>query len=383
MVKLFKENRKKIAAFLFDTGFLIEILVMIFANAGLNLPYEGRLLQLAAAVFGVKILLTKYSVKEWIVWGFAGLLTLIPCITMHETLYLQILLMLVAAKDVNRDRSLRLYFCLLMISMLLMAVGSKMGLTGDFVQVKDFERVGMEKRYCFGFSHPNVFYSNLLNLTGVALVLFFKKMKTWHYLVLTVMNIIFFNLSISRTGFIVVQIMILLAFAAYKIPQLFHRKVVCVFGAAGIAGMILCSWGLMVADYGKIRFLDGYLTGRIGLARANASLSTWGLLPQRIGDAVVDMGYVRLMASWGIIFGLLYILLIFLNYFRSIKRNDTIGAVVLFSYSLFTMIEAHALSMYLVRNLMFLLMIGWGIKAERKEYVSEEESNSGTVSVSD
>ena len=61
------------------------------------------------------------------------------------------------------------------------------------------------------------------------------------------------------------------------------------------------------------------------------------------------------------------------NYRQFRIKKDYSALVILLSYTLFTMIEAHAFSMYFVGNLMFMMMLGWG---KEHSNVSEEKSDS-------
>ena len=73
-----------------------------------------------------------------------------------------------------------------------------------------------------------------------------------------------------------------------------------------------------------------------------------------------DMGYVRLFFWYGIIPGACCMVLLFLlmRVCRTIK--DTQGFVLVLSFALFTVVEAHAVSVYLARNyVLFLLGAYW------------------------
>lgn len=366
MEKFLNSQKNKIATILFYTAFILEIVIVCMANAGHHLPYEGRLMQLAGLIFGIKILLTKYSRKEWLFLIPIGVLTCIPVLTIHETGILQIFLMITASKDINREKALKFYFYLCLTAMLLMAILSGIGILDNFIQIRDFDRGGVETRYCFGFNHPNVFYSNLLNITAIGILVYFRYLNSIHYLLLTISNVILYMLTVSRTGFITVQFLIILAFVFYKWPAFVKNKWMYRLGYVEIASVVLISWGFVLlgnpVENKLDRIVNQLLTGRIMLAQINAPGETWTLFPQRTVNGVVDMGYIKVIASWGIVLGLVYIGIIAWNHARLWKKSDFVSVIVLMTYTLFTMIESHAFSMYFVGNLMFLIMIGWGEK---------------------
>lgn len=373
MESLLSNQKNRIANILFYTAFLLDVVILCTNNAGLEIPYRGRLLQLAAVMWGVKILLTKYTKKEWGLIVCLALLSVLPFFTMRETLVVQVVLMILASKDMDRRSLLKCYFFLLLFSMLLMAVLSGVGVIDNFALVKDFDRGGVETRYCFGFNHPNVFYSSFLNLTAIGMCAFYEKMKTWHYAVLTVLNFLLMYLSASRTGFIVVQVLIAAMFVVQKWPQIMDNKLVYMLGYVAIGLAILLSYSIFPLDWDIVVKLDSVLTGRVGIAQTWAHISDWKLLPGSRKSLVLDMGFINLMYHWGIILGVAYLFVIFWIYRKFRLKKDYSALVILLAYTLFTMIEAHAFSMYFVGNLMFIMMLGWG---KEQKNVSAEKSDS-------
>lgn len=72
------------------------------------------------------------------------------------------------------------------------------------------------------------------------------------------------------------------------------------------------------------------------------------------------MGYVRLFFWYGIIPGACSMVLLFLLMRVCRTLKDTQGFVLVLSFALFTVVEAHAVSVYLARNyVLFLLGAYW------------------------
>lgn len=360
MESLLSNQKNRIAHILFYTAFLLDVIILCTNNAGIEMPYRGRLLQLAAVIWGIKILLTKYTKKEWVLIVCVALLSLLPFVTLRETVVVQAVLMILASKDLDRSKLLKCYFFMLLFTMVLMAVLSGVGVIDNFALVKDFDRGEIETRYCFGFNHPNVFYSSFFNLVAIGICAFYEKMKSWYYVALTVLNCFFMYLSASRTGFIVVQVLIIAMFIVQKWPQIMDNKVAYSLGYVAIGLAVLLSYSIFLLDWDIVVKLDSILTGRVGIAQTWGHISTWELLPVSRDSMVLDMGFVNLMFYWGIILGAAYLFVIFWNYRSFREKKDYSALVILLAYTLFTMIEAHAFSMYFVGNLMFIMMLGWG-----------------------
>lgn len=361
MEKSLSSQKNRIAQMLFYIAFVMEILIMCLNSAGVNIPYRSRLLQLAAVIFGIKIILTHYSKKEWLAFIGLCVLGLVQFFTVHSTLILEIILMIAASKDIDWEMAIKVYFGIMFTSMVLMILLSTTGIIGNLSLTKDYRGNGLETRYCFGYSHPNVFYSNLLKMVLACLLVCYRKLTGWHYLAFTIVNVVLYLLADSRTGFLVVELAIVAFYCYYKQPDFWNHKWVRYCGQSIIAIVILLSYLLPCIPYEKIQVLDHLLTGRINCAIVWKLGNNLSLLPNNLGEGyVLDMGYFNLMVNWGILIGVVYLAIIFYNYQLFYKNKNWAKVLVLIVYSIFTFVEAHAFSVYFVGNTMFLLMLGWG-----------------------
>lgn len=361
MEKLSGNLKNRIAQVLFYTAFVMEILIMCLNSAGVTIPYRTRLLQLAALLFVIKILLTHYSKREWLMIIGICAIAFIQIFSAQSTLLLEIVLMLTASKDVDRGCAVKLYFGMMLTAIVLMILLSSTGVIGNLALTKDYRGNGPETRYCFGYSHPNVFYSNVLKMVMAGFAVYYRKCRGWHYIIFTIINIVFYLFADSRTGFLVVELLIVSFYCLYKKPDILEHKSVRYFGQGVIGCVMLLSYLLPCLPYDKVGILDRVLTGRIYCSTAWTMGNQWSFLPViPNGDYVLDMGYFYLMANWGILIGILYLLLVFYNYNRFYKNKNWAYVVILVVYSIFTFVESHAFSMYFVGNIMFLLMLGWG-----------------------
>ena len=78
----FNKNKNKIANIFFYIAFSIELVIMMVEHSAFDVPFRGRLTHIAFALFGCKVLLTKYSKKEWIaiiLLGIIGVLSYFSC----------------------------------------------------------------------------------------------------------------------------------------------------------------------------------------------------------------------------------------------------------------------------------------------------------------
>lgn len=361
MEKSAKNQKNKIACVIFYTAFVIEILVMCISRFGVELPYRGRIIQLAAVLFGVKILLTQYSRKEWLFMILFGIAGGLQFFSVHSTLVMEIVLMIAASKDMEGERLLKVYFGITCTALIITVLMSFTGLAGDLTLTKNYRDNGMETRYCFGYSYPNVFYSNLTMVIMTGLLVLYKQLRGIHYLLLTGVNFIFYLFADSRTGFLIIEMLIIAFYLYYKVPKVLEHPMVFWLGNAGLTVMLLVSYTFPYLPMKETEKINSMLTGRIWLSREWFMRGRWTWLPTNEAQGfVLDIGYVHVMANWGLLLGTLYIGVIFYNFYKFYKRKMWSYVIVLMIYSVFTFMEAHAFSMYFVGNIMFLLMLGWG-----------------------
>ena len=63
-----------IAKSIFYAALTIELVIMMVGHSAFMLPYRGRLTHVAFVLFGGKVLLTKYTKKEWAVIILLGMI---------------------------------------------------------------------------------------------------------------------------------------------------------------------------------------------------------------------------------------------------------------------------------------------------------------------
>ena len=106
--------------------------------------------------------------------------------------------------------------------------------------------------------------------------------------------------------------------------------------------------------------VDRLLTGRIvALADTvdnHGMVQTWSAFsrPENL-EHYFDMGWVKLFYRYGVIPGLLYVAAMSMLLWRIYRHRDACGLLVFATLAVYTVIEAHLISVYLGRN--FLLMI--------------------------
>lgn len=359
----------------FFAGVYIEIFLMAMSSASVELPMRGRIFQVAAGLFLIKILLTKYSIKEYLIGGVLAALSLLQWYYAYNETFFYVVLMIFASKNVPYEKLLKSVFAIFAVVMTGMVVLSSCGVIDRLALIQDYGRGGVETRYCFGYPHPNVFHSNFYTLVSVFVLAFAKKLNGWMIGGIVLLNLIVTYFTASRTGMLIVMILcVLLCAVKYLKPVLEKRWVQiagCVAMVAACAGSIL----VLIWDNPLVDKLNELLTGRIMLARMFAMPQTWTILPNTIDRDVLDMGYVQLYATVGVLLATVYMVVMVLFYAKTWKLKDAVAMAVLLTYAVFMLVESHATSMYFIGNIMYLTMLGRVFEDTKNSMVDMENTN--------
>ena len=107
--------------------------------------------------------------------------------------------------------------------------------------------------------------------------------------------------------------------------------------------------------------IDRLLTGRLlsltDSADNNGMIQTWSVFSEPNNmEYYFDMGWVKLFYRYGIIPGTLYVIACLLFLRQLYRRRDACGLLVFTTLAVYTVIEAHLISVYLGRNFLLMMM---------------------------
>lgn len=356
----------KISEALFFSALIIEILIVIIDKSAYINPIEGRLFQVTFALCMAKIALTKHNLKEWIAivlllaFGF-----LCYKITRRNDI-IRFIAFVVASKGIDTRKALKTVLFVTLLGAVILVMLSLFGVLGTIYLETDYSRAtGVEKRYCLGIGHPNALHCMFWALLSLGVWCYFDKIKWWHYLLFMCANLGLFILTKSRTGMLVSTMVICCGVFALVWPGIKTCKFL--YWISGITLMTCVGFSIRVAHYNGfiqrgqypvLDWLDSKLTGRLLDSGYNGNISKWSLLSDSNIKGYMDMGYIKLYHWYGIIPATLYILVVLLMIIRCYKKRDIASLILIMSFTIYTVAEAHAISPYFGRNYMIMLLIG-------------------------
>jgi hypothetical protein len=110
--------------------------------------------------------------------------------------------------------------------------------------------------------------------------------------------------------------------------------------------------------------LDLIFTGRVhnlvGTDRWEGTTSTWSLFSSPANHYYFDMGWVRLFYWYGIIPACIFVAVLFIVLFYCYKKKKYAAMMLLTSFAVYNVVEAHYISVYWARNyVLFLIGAYW------------------------
>ncbi len=379
---------QRIGEYLFTVAVVIEVLVVIVDKSNYTNPVQGRLFQLTFLLFLAKVCLTKYTFREYVCIFFFCILGAVSYFVTGRNELVRVAIFVAACKNIDMHKCLKLVFWLTLSGCLSIIILSVTGIYGRVSLTQDFGRGSVETRYTLGMGHPNALQCMVWSLSVLGLYLYGKMMRWWHYLVLLLVNVFFYFLTDSRTSLLVTVLAIVIALAAMRQKSVLVGKLLNWFGmitslgSIGISILIACN-AYRVYDYVwyddrspvtmLFYYLNRALNGRVRILvendRFEGTVQTWRLFSRPENNYFFDLGWVRLFYWYGIIPGCVLALAIAAMLVFFYKKNDYLAIALIASISLYTVIEAHVISVYLARNyLLFLAGGAWCMMLKGSEW---------------
>lgn len=370
-----REKMNKIGNLCFWIALVIEsVIVMIDKSAYIN-PWEGKLFRLTFVLFCIKIITTQYSKKEWIAIAIAGILVSISYLVNDKDEVVRAAVFVISCKNIDVKRVLKVVLGITLAGSVILFVLAASGTFGAMTMTANFGRGPfpgiVETRYCFGMGHPNAFQCMMYMMTVLCLYIYIDKMKWYHFVLLFLINVMTYHYTDSNTAMLVIGATVIGAAIMKYVPILKNLKWIYWLSAAFVLALVIFS---AVGSYTgrETQFmydLDQILNGRFQYAHAieNARVENWTLFSNRANTEFFDQGFIRLFYWYGIIPGIMYVLANLYLIYQSYQKRDYMLLIIVVGFSLFSMMEAHLVSVYILRNYLFILLGSyWYQPFERK-----------------
>lgn len=349
----------KISQGSFWLALFIELTIVVVEKSEYIIQYEGLWFRLTFVLFGISLVTTRHSLKEWAGLCFFALMGVISYSVTGKNEILRFVVFIWACLGKEMKKVLKFTFLYTLAGCLILALLSILGIYGEMLQIAVYRQGIQETRYCFGMGHPNALHSMVLALTLLGIYVYHNRLKWYGYAGILILHCAVFLLTKSRAGFMVSVGALLLMMILQYWKGIQAKKWPYVLGIFIIIGAVILSvlFAVYSIDLPLFKALDTVLTGRIiALKDSNnweGMIHTWSLWSAERNNYYFDLGIVRVFYWYGIIPGITY----FLTQCRLIwcgwQKKDYMLLAVLVAITIYSVFEAHYVSDYLGRNYIF------------------------------
>lgn len=361
-------NVKKIGEACFWLGLMIELLIVIIDKSAYTNPLESQLFRITFLLFCIKIALTRYSTKEWLcILLFGGIMSVAYLVNERDET-VRVIAFVAACKGMDIKKVMKVVFWVTFTGCAALVVLSVTGVYGAVSLTADFGRGEggqlYETRYVLGMGHPNALHCMLWMLVVLAVYSYADRLKWYHFAGLGVLDIAFFSLTDSKTGVIVWMMFVVMTFIMWYSKKCRENKGVYILGAMIVLGCVIFAMigsnveNTYLTQDTLMHKLDKLLNGRYQgcYAVEAARLENWKLFAAPENTAYFDAGFVRLFYWYGIIPGIIYVGMNVYLLYQSYRQKDYVMFTMTVAFSVYNLMEAHFISVYILRNYLLVLM---------------------------
>lgn len=367
-----KWDLEKIGTYVFYVAVMLETLFVLLDKSAYILQNETWDFRITFLLFAFKIATTKYSVKEWATMILFGIIGVISFFVTDREEMIRAVAIIAACKNVDMAQVMKVIFYETLLGCLVIAGLSLLGIGGDVAITTLYRGGGIEeKRYCFGMGHPNALHCMFFAVILLGLYTYHEKLQWWGYLILAMGNVGLFLLTDSNTGVVIVFFAILLFVAVRYIENIEQAK--WPYLASGLLLLVAIGFTILAGTGGEWEYpwilpINRLLNGRLQLSFMGGGVAQWKLFSHPDTWVYFDMGWMRLFYWYGIIPAVCFFAVVSFTIWQCYQHKDIKSVIVLDVFIAYTVLEAHAISVYLGRNYMlFIIGMYWTSMLYRKE----------------
>ena len=365
-----KENRKKTAEVLVYLAITLELFFMVLEKSEVSIPFISHVFRVTFLLTFAAVLLMEHNKKEWIAIALVTVFTFVCYRITGRNELLRFSYYVFALRDIDLKKIMKYYFYFSAIGFAVIVLLSVTGILGDVAIITDYGReIEDEKRYVFGFGHPNTLAGCVYALELLWIWIYGKKAKLYQYVIAFAAIWGTYKLTSSRTSVMIFMGTLAIACIVRYIPVLGKLRFPYILTAlvTPVAAVAFSVWAAAVSeiprfhmdtDYQiKLTRFDDMLNNRIqnlyrGSERHGGALISWKPFSDSLSEEMFDMGWVRIFYWYGIIPGALIVVLTLVFIYLCLKRRDAWTLILILSLGVYTVIEATFVSRYIGRNML-------------------------------
>ena len=175
--------------------FYIAIALLAISDSGIQLLIlteigpGSRIFRLTAmSLLFSKVLMTRYTKKEFFILAPLGILSLYNYHIAGNIFGVYTILVIAASKDIDYSILFKTLFYSTLSAVVFVGILSFFEIGSPTHLTEDFGRQVIETRYCFGLYHPNIWHQAIGRCIIFACIGYYKQLHIIHLLILLVFN---------------------------------------------------------------------------------------------------------------------------------------------------------------------------------------------------
>ena len=287
----------------------------------------------------LKVLLTRYSKKEFFLLVPATLLAFYNYTLSGNIYCVYTVLVIACMKDVDYATLFKVLFYSTLGSVIFVGILSFLDIGSPTQLTQDFGRGLVETRYCFGLYHPNIWHQAIGRCIIFACIGYYKQLHIIHLLILLVFNYFIYTMSVSRTGLLAISIVLVLLIFYKYLAKFMHTLFVKLCAVASMFGIYALYIYYTIKLAGEEYHLPAELfnwkvaTGRLRQALNFLETHPIQMFSSRFPDdgTLFDCGFFRIFYECGYLWAGIFFLTLFALVVISLKYNwDIVIPVVVY-----------------------------------------------------
>ena len=352
-----------ISKYSFYLGLFIELTIVILEKSEYIIQYEGLWFRLTFVLFGISMITTKRSIRQWTCFLAAALLGCNSYLHTGRNEILRAVVFVWACYGKDMKKVLKFTFWYTLAGCAVIFLLSVLGIYGE-VFLEAVYRTDVpwtpgevERRYCFGMGHPNAFHCMMLVVTWLGVYCYHEKIKWYGYVLMSIAHVIVFLFTDSKTGLLMsvgsIGIFVILKY----VKPLQGNVWVYLLGILTVIAAV--GFSVFMAKYSVhhplLAKIDGLLSNRIlnlyyHSVNHEGMLNTWSLWSVERNNWYFDLGIIRMFYWYGIIPAVAYFAAQCRLIWCGFKRKDFMLLAVMVIITIYSVFEAHFISDYMGRN---------------------------------
>ena len=170
-----------------------------------------------------------------------------------------------------------------------------------------------------------------------------EKLKNLEIILFGIANVVLYMFTRSRTGFLVVMVMIILLVFIRNIRASVTRWCLLVASLITLLSVVFLTIHSSIYNIDNsyiMNKLDPLLNGRLQMVTEHANIKDWTWFPEARSSEYVDNGFSTVIYCYGIVIGLLLLILILILIHKQFVSRDNYMVVILISTILVLFMES-------------------------------------------